>query len=237
MDKWKKDLHRAFAAPPPQRKREFLRRLEQRPVSVLGFLLNQTGYIRRWVWSASALIFLTAMVGAGVLSLDMLWGISALTPLLALIAVCETGRSECYEMAELEMATRFSLRSVMLARLCILGTENLALLCLLMPLGFWHSRVSHLAAGVYILTPFLLTAFLGLCILRRVRGREGVYACVGAAALISVCAGFAHISIPRIYEAELLSWWVTGALALSAGVGTQYVKIIKRTEELAWNLS
>lgn len=235
MNNWKKELRHAFEAPPPQRKRAFLRQLEQPRMSGFTFLLTQTGYIRKWVWCVSVLVFLTAVIGAGVLSLDMLWGISALTPLLALTIVCESGRSECYEMAELELATRFSLRSVTMARLCILGAENLGLLCLLMPLGLWHSGVCSLAAGVYILTPFLLTAFLGLYIVRKVRGREAVYTCVGVTLLISVSVFFTHDNIPYLYQGTCLSWWIAGALALCIGIGMQYVTIIRRTEELAWN--
>lgn len=236
MNNWKKELRQGFAAPPPQRKRAFLRQLEQPRMSIFTFLLTQIEYIRKWVWCVSALVFLTAVIGAGVFSRDMLWGISALVPLLALTVVCEGGRSECYDMAELELATRFSLRSVTMARLCILGGENLGLLCLLTPLGLWHSDFCSPAAGVYILTPFLLTAFLGLYIVRKVRGREAVYTCIGVTLFISVSVLFAHDNIPWLYQETCLLWWIAGALALCVGIGTQYVTIMKRTEELAWNL-
>lgn len=235
MNNWKKELRRAFAAPPPRRKREFLRQWQMPRMSVFRFLLTQVGYIRKWVWWVSAFIFAAAVVGAGVLSRNMLWEISAMTPLLALAAVCESGRSECYEMAELELATRFSLRSVTMARMCILGAENLVLLCLLTLLGLWHSGFPSPAAGVYTLTPFLLTSFWGLYALRRIRGREGIYVCVGLALFISVSVFFTRDNIPALYRESCLSWWIAGALALCAGIGTQYAKMIKRTEELAWN--
>lgn len=235
MNNWKRELRRTFAAPPPQRKREFLRQWGMPRMSVFRFLLTQTGYIRKWVWCVSALIFAAAVVGAGVLSRNMLWEISALTPLLALAAVCESGRSECYEMAELELATRFSLRSVTMARLCILGAENLVLLCLLTLLGLWHSGFPSPAAGVYILTPFLLTSFLGLYALRRIRGREGVSVCAGLALFISVSVFFTHNSFPYLYAESCLSWWIAGALALCAGIAVQYATMLKQTEELAWN--
>lgn len=237
MNKLKKALAAALEAPPPRRKRAFLRRIEQPRITGFRFLLVQIRYIRKWVWWVSAAVFAAAALGAGVLSRDMLWEISALTPLLALTAVCESGRSECYEMAELEQATRFSLRSVTMARLCILGTENLALLCLLTPLGLRHSGVSSLAAGLYILTPFLLTAFLGLYFVRRIRGREGSYACFGAALFVGVCVFFTHGNLPALYQERCLVWWAAGALALGAGVGMQYAKMIKPTEEWTWSLS
>lgn len=106
----KKELKRAFEAPQPVRKKAFLRTLEQPKTSVFAFVLSQLGYIRRWVWLVSALVFILSMMGAAGLPADTVWIASALMPLLALTVVSESGRSENYEMAELEMATRFSLR-------------------------------------------------------------------------------------------------------------------------------
>ena len=45
-----------------------------------------------------------------------------LLPFVALLAVTEGTRSAVYGMEELELATRFSLKSVLLARLCLVGT-------------------------------------------------------------------------------------------------------------------
>jgi len=199
------------------------------------FLLTQVGYIRKWVWGISALVFLAAVVGARVLSRNALWGISALTPLLALAAVCESGRSECYAMAELELATRFSLRSVVLARLIILGTQNALLLYLLLPFGLWHSELRPLAAGVYLLAPFLLTANLGLWAVRTIRGREGSYVCAGIALSVSASVLLNGSRMARIFRECCLPLWTAGVLALGVGLVWQYQKLLKRTEELEWN--
>lgn len=45
-------------------------------------------------------------------------------------------RSESYGMAELELSARFPLKSVVLARLGILGVFNSVLICLLIPFAF-----------------------------------------------------------------------------------------------------
>ncbi len=237
MNHWKDELKQAFAAPYPLRKREFLRQLESRRISVHEFLFSQIGYIRKWVWCVSALVFIVCILGLTFLSGDVLWLISGLAPLLALTIISESGRSECYEMAELEMATRFSLRSLTLARLGILGVTNLLLLGLLFAVGLWNNTLDPLAAGLYIITPFLLTTFVGLYIVRKFKGREAIYACVGTAVGISFSVLISHNVIPFIYQESYLAVWTAVALALCIGNGKEYIAMIKRTEELAWNLS
>lgn len=237
MDHWKDEIKQAFAAPPPCRKSDFLRRLDPPRISVYGFLFSQIGYIRKWVWGVSVSVFLVSVLGLAFLPADVLWLVSGLTPLLALTAISESGRSQCYEMTELEMATRFSLRSVVLARLGILGAADLILLGLLLPVGLWNNSLSPFAAGLYIVTPFLLTALVGLHIVRKFPGREAMYACTGTTLCISFSVFLSHSSIPLIYQESYLVWWALGALALCVGTGKQYIAMIKRTEEFAWNLS
>ena len=234
---WKEELQRAFEPPAPVRKKEFIRGLDRPGIGLCGFLMIQAGYIRKWVWFVSVFAFFSSLIGAMVLSADMLWWISAWMPLLALTIVTESGRSENYEMAELEMATRFSLKSVLLARLGILGVENLLLLCLLLPVGLCNNLTGPIQAGLYLLTPFLLTVFLGLLIMRRFRGREAFYLYTGIAAVISVMVIFLHDSVPRLYGEDCLIWWAVAAAVLGIGTVKQYDQFINGMEDLLWNLS
>ena len=226
----KKRLVLAFEAPPPLHKKEFLRKLELHKMSTAEFIFSQIGYIRKWIWVVSALAYAISLGMSVMLSVDMLWAISAFTPLLALTFLSESGRSESYEMAELEMATRFSLRSVLFARSGILGIENLVILCLLIPVGLRNNAFNPLQAGVYIITPFLLTTFTGLRIVRRFRGREAIYYCAGMAACISISVFFIHMTIPQVYQGTYLAWWMTGILLLCIGTVSQYCKIINSFE-------
>lgn len=236
MNNWKEELRQAFEAPAPLGKQQFLRKFEQPKMGIREFLFSQIGYIRKWIWGVSALIFVVALIGAVVLSADMVWGISALTPLLALTIVTESRRSECYDMAELEMATRYSLKSVTLARLGILGVENSLLLFLLVPVSLWNNLLNPIQAGLYIITPFLLTTFSGMYIVRKWRGREAIYFCTGVAVFIGLSVFFVHDNFPLIYQEKYLVWWIAGALALCVGTIKQYCVIVNRMEELAWNL-
>lgn len=235
--KWKRELRQAFEPPAPIRKKEFIRGLEKPVIGPFAFLMIQVGYLRKWVWLVSAAIFFSSLAGAAVLSEDVLWWISAWTPLLALTLIVESGRSESYAMVELEMATRFSLKSVLLARMGILGTENLLILCLLWSIGSRSSLFGPVQAGLYMLMPFLLTAFTGLSVMRRFRGREAAYLCGGAAFCIGFCAVFLHNNMPQLYGENYLFWWAAAAIALCIGMVKRYYQFIKGMEDFIWNLS
>lgn len=235
MDKWKEELKQAFDAPQPVRKREFLRQLDLPGMPVYSFLFSQIGYIRKWTWCISATVFILSVLGFAFLPDTVLWLISGLTPLLALTIISESGRSEHYQMAELEMATRFSLRSVTFARMAILGLMNFLILGVLLPIGLWSDTAAPFAAALYIVTPFLLTAFTGLSIVRKRRGQEAMYACVGTSVGISVFLFLSHNVVPFLYQERCITAWMITALALLFGSGKQCIAMIKQTEEIAWN--
>lgn len=237
MNKWKDELKQAFDAPQPLRKRDFLCHLDLPGMPVHEFMFTQIGYIRKWVWCVFTLIFVVSILGLDFLPGTVLWLISGLTPLLALTIISESGRSELYKMVELEMATRFSLRSVTFARLAILGLMNLLLLGVLLPIGLWNDTVAPFAAALYIITPFLLTTFIGLYIVRKFRGQEAMYAYVGTSVGISISLFLSHNIIPFIYQEQYLTVWMITALTLLFGNGKQCIAMIKKTEELSWNLS
>ena len=237
MDKWKNELKQAFKAPRPVRKRDFLRQLDLPGMPVHEFLFSQMGYIRKRVWCVSALIFVVSILGLVSMPGKVLWLISGLTPLLALTIISESGRSELYKMAELEIATRFSLRSVTFARLTLLGLMNTMFLGILLLIGLWNDTVASFAAALYIITPYLLTTFAGLSIVRKFKGQDAMYACVGTTVGISISLFVSHDIIPFVYEERYLTAWMITALALLVGSGKQCIVILKKTEELAWNLS
>ena len=206
-------------------------RIPNSEVRLFNLILTQASYIRGWVWAVSALVFLAVLVGAVVLLWDMAWVVAALTPFLALAAVAEDVRSENYGMAEIEMATRFSLKSVVLARFVVLGAENLLVLCLLLPLGIKNNAMEPLQAGVYMLVPFLLTTYIGLCIVRRIREREGMYLCGGMAVCVSLGAYSARLHGMWLFRADVLGWWIMGIVLLVIGILKQYADIVKQTQE------
>lgn len=227
----------AFEAPDPIRKQEFLRSIPQRRMSIFSFMLSQAGYIRKWVPALSLFIFVLSLTGACFWEIDMLWIISAFMPLLALSAVTENSRSATYGMDELEMSSRFSLRNVVLARMGIMGILHLIMLCLLMPLAYAHSIFTIMQVGVYLLIPYLAADVTGLWLIRNIRGKEGLYACVG----VSVCISGMHCLLREllinILYMNYFEWLIVMLIVLIVLCIKETKKTLEQTEELRWNLS
>lgn len=228
----KENLKLCFEAPQPLHKKEFLQKLPPPQMNLCEFILSQVGYIRRWIWSISAFVFIVSLWSGNMFPSHMLWIISALTPLLALTILSECGRSVRYDMNELEMATRFSLRSVMIARLGILGVENLLIFCLLMPVSIGKHLADPIWTGLYILTPYLLTSFIGLSIVRKFRGPEAIYICAVAAVCVSLSILLFYNALLIIFSENYLLWWVAAAFTLCVGTVKQTFQFVNQTEEL-----
>ena len=232
----KMQLKEYFEAPEPEKKQEFMAGLPSQGVSIMDFLLLQAAYIPKWVWGLSALVFALALIGAGYLKKDILWCVSACMPLPALALVTVSGRSQTWGMAELEMSARFSLRSVLLARLGILGLADLLLFFLLLPLAYMNGDKPLFETGVYMLCPYLLTVFLGLWASRRAQGREAAWLC-GA---IALGVGLGYILMYQwsleFYAAGNFPWWAAAFVLLSLGTAKQCAETLKQKEEPVWSL-
>ncbi len=235
----KRNIQKAFASPKPaqQEKLSFLRSLPQPQIGMLRFILVQASYVRKVSWALSALILLLALLCACNISQDTLWVVSAFVPTLGLLAVTESNRSMVYGMSELEMSTRFSLKSVILARMSILGAINFAMIAVLAPLCRIGNDFSLLQTGIYLLVPYLLTVNFSLWIARRTNDKEIIYGCVCVATIVSGINTGLHFVAEPIYQEIYISWWLVLAIALIIEMAYEIHCTIKRTEEYTWNLS
>lgn len=236
---WAGLLRRAFSAPPPVNRDQFLRKLPYPKLTYGGFVRNQLRYMHWRVYALSAAIIL---VGAGLSYLpgDWLrlgvsdgrcWAMAALLPFLALAAAAELSKASCCRMAEFEMTCRFSLHQIIMARLTLLGGGNLAvLLCVLLMMKrvspFTFSRMA-----AYLLTPYLLAGALCLAVLNYVRGRNALYGCAAAACAVSV-VGMAANMERVLYAPQGFIWWrLLLAASILVFIG-QLIHFMKRTEEI-----
>lgn len=225
-------LRRVYEAPEPKDKRRFLMEMSMPPISYGRFVYEQIFYIRKWVWVLSAFIFVFALFGAGHMKNDMVWCMSALMPMLALTFITECCRSEVYGMTEFELASRFSLKSVVLARLGILGLANFVLICMAASVVFVDGSISVLRTAVYLFCPYLLTAFLGLWAVRKTHGKQSIYACLCIAVGISAMYMLLHQNVPMLYAKSKSAKWVVVLLVSGAGAFREYQKRLKIMEEL-----
>ncbi len=230
-------LQSAMEAPAPKRKEQFFRTLprEEHRVSNLSFMLSQAAYIQRWVWLISILVLAGAVWGAGFYQQEAVWMISALMPFAAMSALAENSRSTVYNMAELEMASRFSLRSILLARMSIVGLVHLILIAILVPFAGSRQMMSMGRTGVYLLVPYLLTNVLGLYFSRKMHGVGNSYFFLGIASLVSVLGFVARSVAPILYESQQFGWWLAVLVLLLGMTISAYRKILVQTEELLWN--
>ena len=164
----KKSIQGAFEAPEPdqQEKERFLRSLPQPQIGMLQFILIQASYLRKRTLILSVLLLFPALMGADSMETDTLWSVSTFVPFLGLLAVVESTRSLICGMSEFEMSTRFSLKSVVLARMSVLGVLDVFILCCLIPFCCINCDFSFLQTGIYIFVPYLLTVNISLWIVR-----------------------------------------------------------------------
>ena len=230
----KNELRAAFHAPAPERKAAFLKQHRRRELGRWELAAIQAGYIPWWIWGASLALFGAILWVAYHVRGMGAWYAAALTPFLALLAVTENGRSQFYQMEELELACRMGRHSVVLARMVALGLFHLALLAgLTTPLAAWGG-LALARTGVYLLTPYLLTAALGMELTRHFRGREGLLACGGGAALVSTMGTMAAYQRPELYRPEGLPLWGL-ALAVSVFAAGVEITLSLKERELRWN--
>lgn len=225
---YRKLLQSAFDPPPPLHKNEFLRNLPSPPMSLTRFLCSQIGYIRKRIWFLDAVVLAAALLFAPRLAESAIWTAAALVPLMAVSVIAESGRSQRFGMSELEMASRFSLRSVIFSRLVILGGANIFVFTALIFVVGSAAGTSFLQTGVYLLCPYFITTSLCLWATRHIHSADSIYVCLGIAIFMS--------AIPLLHQllnilAEIrFSWWIFTLAASAAGVIFEGAKTVKQME-------
>ena len=125
------------------------------------------------------------------------------------------------------MSSRFSLKSVLLARMAVVGAEDVFLaLVLAMIVGDEYGSMavqgSYMRTVLYLFVPYLLSVFGSLWIVRNFAVKEGLYACAGLALAVSAAAFVSTKNLWWIYQEKYLPAWlivtvVLGGLALYEG--------------------
>lgn len=239
----KQRIKSAFPIPKAERKEEFLAKLGSRQgertrfwgkapaMSRRRFYLTQFGYIRKRIWLLSALLLAAAVemtnffrlvrpdidIGKGIL-----WSVSAVVPLLAVLVVVEMNRSFCCGMNELEMSTRHNLTEIYLARMVFLGAGNFLWMLLALFLFARESQEVVFMLIVYLMVPYLLATVLSLEISAHSRRETVLMSSVAVACAVSASYGIL-CGIVDIYDARYQSFWTAGFLVLLYLTGKKMV--------------
>lgn len=232
---WKQGLQQVYLPPAARKKQEFLQQFQQPELSSFRFLVTQGAYLRPWSWLVSVGILVFALLITQNNNPQEVWRVSALLPFAALATVTELSRSARYHMEELEMSARFSLKTLLMARLTLLGLGNLVLLAVLLPLVTGWSQLPLAQTGCMLLCPYCLTSLICLVLSRRFRGSEVVFLCAVAAAAVS---GLCYLwqSAWSVLETGNHPVTLVGFTLVLLGLMIwEYGKYLFCGEELVWN--
>lgn len=236
MEKLEQELQILFQAPAPQRREVFLAGRPRLSMSQSAFVLSQASYIHKWVWVLSVAVFGVLLGGAAQWQQETLWIAAGMMPFLALLSAQENMRSAMYNMTELELSTRFSMKSIVLARMGLLGSFHLLLLLSLLPLLVLYGQAGIVRTGVYLLVPYLMTTFFSMVRVRKIRGRESLYLCLGIAVMVSGLQAVGN-SVADWYRGELFPWWLLALALLLAGNAWEYYQAAYRAGSIYENVA
>lgn len=228
----KQELFHYYQPPEPGRKQEFLRRFAKPGISSWQFMWIQAGYVKKWLWGISSALLILLLSCHSLFRQDTVYVMAAFAPFIAMSLLAESARSYVYGMEELELATRFSLKSILLARMGILAVFHFLLLFVMILFSAGSSKTRYFLAGIYILLPYFTSISIGLPIIRRLHGRESGYICTAIAIVVSIASWYLREAQPWWEEIRLLP--VFGAvliLEILFGI-TESMKLLKQSEEL-----
>lgn len=207
-NKIKDGLKKIYKAPPPERKRDFFHQMDAQPINTRYILKSQVFYISKLEWVLSIVLFAVTAITSCFSRMAVFGTALALVPFLAVAGISESIRSEIYGMDELEMAARFSLKSIILARMCIIGIENLILV--LSSALFVQGEL--IFTMLYLAVPYFVTVYGSLTIVRNLSRKEGIYVCIGYSAAVSLAFSFGFLNYTWIYQEQFLCFWVAALL-------------------------
>lgn len=228
----KQELLCYYQAPKPEKKQEFLRRFSEPGMTSWQFMRIQAGYIKKWIWGISIVLLILVLPCCSFFHKDILNVMASFAPFIAMSLLAEGSRSYVYGMEELELATRFSLKSILLARMGILAVFHLLLLSVMVLFSVGSGAGQYFLVGIRILLPYFTSISIGLPLIRRFHGRESGYLCVAIAIMVSVLSW---------YLQELLVWQGKIQLLLVFGMllileiifgAVESTKLLKQSEEL-----
>lgn len=227
----KEELAGYFETPKPQRKQAFIRQFGVQKINLPRLVLMQARYISKWVWLASVLLCVLVYGTTYVMEEKYVSMIYGLIPFLVMISVTESMRSYRYGMEELELSARFSLKSIVMAKMAMLGVGNLVVL-IVIAIVLGQREGYHV---LHVLTPYFLTASGGLYIVRTIRGNENTFFCFTLAAAVS----FLQMLLPWQFRELLMPgyvpiWAVVCVMGIAITAKESY-RTIRMTEDLVWN--
>ncbi len=217
----KLSLKHNFTPPPPQQKGGFIDRLMYPKAKFREVVFSQIGFIRKRVWILFIFAVCFAFFYTRFLDVpeNIISGVSAILPLFSLCTINEIYKSTAYNMSETELACRYNLLKISLARLAVLGSVSFMVLILFV----FFVNINELGAvrnAIYLAVPYLLSSYISLLIVANTNSKEAIYVCLAVSTAVCILALTLNNIFRFIYDADFMSVWIVAFFAL-IGLFTQ----------------
>lgn len=239
MDKQLKTLlKQSFTTPLTQHKEQFINSISYPKASFREAVISQISFIRKRIWLSFLIGVFFAFFYTQFMNVpeNIVAGVSAILPLFSLCMVAEIYKSTSHNMEEIELACKYNLTKIMLMRIGILGTVSFIMLVLLV-LTVGKSDFGTFRNIIYLSVPYLLSSYLSLFIISKIRSKETIYICAAISGAVSISMMIASSSYPFIYNTDFIFIWVTLFILLIGLLFYSLTRFTKLQEELKWNLS
>lgn len=238
MDKKLKNaLKQSFAPPPAQHKEQFLNSISYPKASLGETIIAQILFIRKRIWLFFMLSVCFAFFYTQFIQVPehIVAGISAILPFFALCTVMEIYKSASCNMEEIELACKYNLPIIMLMRIGILGTAGFIMLALFVLIAE-KSNFGMFRNIIYISVPYLLSSYLSLFMISKIRAKETIYICAAISGAVSSFVLTAGSRYQSLYNTDFTMIWITLFIILTGLLLQRLLRFKKLQEELQWNL-
>lgn len=234
----KKMIASAYEVEPSHDKAAFLKQYRTRELHIWDVLCQQSKGIGLVNLIVSLLVlFIIWQILLQSDSSDILEfaRMSSLIPAIAVAAISGMGRSEKYGMDELEMSTRFSLRTVLSARLIVVGVIDITAFILLMIIFGQCTDIGMLQALMVLTIPYLLTAWGCMLITRKMHSSKEIGVCFAYGMMVCLMCATTTWDNPWrcLFMGTTVSYLCFAALCVL--LGSEINKLLKG-ENSKWNL-
>ena len=222
----KERLQSVCTVPDPKRKDSFLKEHRKKEISMKELYIIQFSYIAPATWLLSAVIVAILLVISIYAEKYAVWVNSAFMPVLSTIAITENHKSEIYQMNELEMSARFSLKTIIMVKMSIFGIVHSIILITLSLL----SSLNAIYSLVYLLVPYLITSNTSSILLRHYHNKSVLLGCLANSFILSMVLFVLSTKSHHLYSAVMFPYWIAVlVLMLLLGIWNTFVSI-KRME-------
>lgn len=238
MDKrLKSALKQSFVPPPAQQREQFINSISYLKAPFGEVLISQITFIRKRVWFLFVLCvcFVFYYTTYAKVPENIVMGVSAILPLVSLCTVTEIYKSTACNMEETELACKYNLPKIILMRIGILGIVSFVMVVLFVII-IGKNSFGMFRNTIYISVPYLLSSYLSLLVISKLRSKETVYVCALISGVISLFIMAAHNNYKFIYNADFIFIWVVTFAILAALLFYRLIRFTKLQEELQWNL-